>query len=165
MCDNAYRRQTSLIGEKGADMQLKNQDSVWINTNSIKGPYTILMFWDPTCGHCKEIMPKVAKLYERNKSKGWKVITLSSGDKKKEWYDYLAKHPEISEFTNLIRGEVMSQKYADALSSYYVISSPTLYILDENKKIVANRIDVDKIEEFIAHLDEVKSSSARQHKK
>ena len=110
-------------------------------------------------------MPKVAKLYEKNKSKGWKVITLASGDKKKEWYDYLGKHPEISEFTNLIRGEVLSQKYADALSSYYVIASPTIYLLDENKKIVANRIDVDKIEEFIAHLDEVKSSSARQRKK
>ena len=107
----------------GADVNLKN--------TCANNKYTIIMFWDPTCGHCKEVMPKVAKLYERNKSKGWKVITLASGDKKKEWYDYLAKHPEISEFTNLIRGEVLSQKYADALSSYYVIASPTIYLLDE----------------------------------
>jgi thiol-disulfide isomerase/thioredoxin len=153
MCENAFRRSHSLIGQVAPDLQLKNQDSVWINTNSIKGKYTILMFWDPTCGHCKEVMPKLAKIYEENKSKGWKVITLASGDKKKEWYEYLSKHPEIKEFTNLLRGEVTNQKYADALYAYYVISSPTLYILDENKKIVANRIDVDKMVEFIGHVE------------
>ncbi len=161
MCENAYRRSHSLIGAPAADLQLKNQDSVWINTNSIKAPYTIMMFWDPTCGHCKEIMPKIAKIYAENKQKGWKVVTLASGDKKKEWYEYLAKHPEISEFTNLIRGEVLAQKYADALYSYYVIASPTIYLLDENKKIVANRIDAEKIVEFIAHLDSLKTAKTQ----
>lgn len=156
MCESAYRRSYSLIGAQAADLQLKNQDSVWINTNSIKAPYTILMFWDPTCGHCKEIMPKIAKLYEENKDKGWKVITLAAGNKKKEWFEYLAAHPEISEFTNLIRGEVLDQRYADALQAYYVISSPTIFLLDENKKIVANRIDAEKIVEFIAHLESKK---------
>lgn len=153
MCENAYRRSASLIGEIAPDLQLKNQDSVWINTNKIKAPYTILMFWDPTCGHCKEIMPKLAKIYAENKHKGWKVITLAAGNKKQEWYEYLKAHPEISEFTNLLRGEVLDQRYADALQSYYVIVSPTIYVLDENKKILANRIDSDKIVEFIDHLE------------
>ena len=157
MCNNAYRRSYSLIGAQAADLQLKNQDSVWIKTNSIKAPYTILMFWDPTCGHCKEIMPKIAKIYEENKAKGWKVITLAAGNNKKEWYEYLAAHPEISEFTNLLRGEVLDQRYAEALQAYYVISSPTIFLLDENKKIVANRIDVEKIVEYIAHLESKKA--------
>ncbi len=153
MCENAYRRSYSLIGEKAPDLQLKNQDSVWINTNSIKAPYTLLMFWDPTCGHCKEIMPKLAKIYAENKHKGWKVITLAAGNKKQEWYEYLKAHPEISEFTNLLRGEVLDQRYADALQAYYVIVSPTIYLLDENKTILANRIDSDKIVEFIDHIE------------
>jgi len=42
------------------------------------------------------------------------------------------------------------------LQSYYVISSPTIFLLDENKKIVANRIDTDKIVEFIEHLESKK---------
>jgi hypothetical protein len=99
-------------------------------------------------------MPKLAKIYEKNKAKGWKVVALASGDKKKEWYDYVKDHPETKQFIHLIRGEVQSQKYADALYSYYVIASPTIYIMDADKKIIANRIDVDKIEEFINHTDE-----------
>ncbi len=156
MCENAFRRSHSLIGATAPELELKNLDSVWVRTNSIQAPYTLMIFWDPTCGHCKEIMPKLAKIYEKNKSKGWKVIALASGDKKKEWYEYVKEHPESKGFTHLIRGEVQSQKYADALYSYYVIASPTIFIMDVNKKIVANRIDVDKIEEFIDHLDQMK---------
>jgi hypothetical protein len=110
-------------------------------------------------------MPKLAKIYEANKDKGWKVIALSSGDKKKEWEEYYNTHPETQAFTHLIRGEVQSQKYADALYSYYVVSSPTIYVLDADRKIVANRIDVDKMVDFLKHLDEERDQKAAAEKK
>ena len=87
-------------------------------------------------------------------------MTLASGNKRKEWLEYLEEHKEISEFTNLIRGEVLEQKYADNLQSYYVIASPTIFVLDENKKIVANRIDVDKMEDFINMLADRKKKES-----
>ena len=97
-----------------------------------------------------------AREYAAAKRAERKAMALASGDKKKEWYEYVKDHPESKNFIHLIRGEVQSQKYADALYSYYVIASPTIFIMDANKKIVANRIDVDKIEEFIEHLDQLK---------
>jgi protein-disulfide isomerase len=157
MCENAFRRSHTLIGQVAPELELKNLDSAWVRTNSIRAPYTIMIFWDPTCGHCKEVMPKLAKIYAENKSKGWKVVALSSGDKKKEWQEYAKEHPEMKEFIHLIRGEVQSQKYADALYAYYVIASPTIFILDANKKIIANRIDVEKIAEFIEHSEKYKT--------
>ena len=101
-------------------------------------------------------MPKLAKILAENKDKGWKVVALSSGDKKKEWEEYYNSHPETQAFTHLIRGEVQSQKYADNLYSYYVIASPTIFVLDSDRKIVANRIDVDKMVDFLNHLDSEK---------
>ena len=157
MCENAFRRSHTLIGQIAPELELKNLDSAWVRTNLIRAPYTIMIFWDPTCGHCKEVLPKLAKIYEENKSKGWKVVALSSGDKKKEWHEYAKEHPEMKEFIHLIRGEVQSQKYADALYSYYVIASPTIFILDSNKKIIANRIDVEKVAEFIEHSEKFKT--------
>ena len=141
-----------------AALELKDTKDQWINTNSIQGTYVVMVFWDPTCGHCKEVLPKLAKIYKDNKDKGWKVIALSSGDKRKEWLEYYNTHPETQTLTHLIRGEVQSQKYADNLYSYYVIASPTIYVLDGNKKIVANRIDIDKMEEFLQHLDAEKKA-------
>ncbi len=153
MCENAFRRAHTLIGETAPDLELKDIHDQWINTKSIQGPYVVMVFWDPTCGHCKEVLPKLAKIYEDNKDKGWKVIALSSGDKRKEWLEYYNTHPETQTLTHLIRGEVQTQKFADNLYSYYVIASPTIYVLDGNRKIVANRIDVDKMEEFLKHID------------
>lgn len=164
MCENAFRRAHTLIGETAPELELKDIKGNWVNTQKIRGPYVIMIFWDPTCGHCKEVMPKLAKIYEANKDKGWKVIALSSGDKKKEWEEYYNSHPETQAFTHLIRGEVQSQKYADALYSYYVVASPTIYVLDADRKIVANRIDVDKMVEFLKHLDEERAQKAAQKK-
>jgi hypothetical protein len=101
-------------------------------------------------------MPKLAKILADNKDKGWKVVALSSGDKKKEWEEYYNSHPETQTFTHLIRGEVQSQKYADNLYSYHINVSPTIFVLDANRKIVANRVDVDKMVDFLAHLDSEK---------
>jgi peroxiredoxin len=165
MCENAFRRAHTLIGETAPELELKDIKGNWVNTQKIRGPYVVMIFWDPTCGHCKEVMPKLAKIYQENKDKGWKVIALSSGDKKKEWEEYYNSHPETQALTHLIRGEVQSQKYADALYSYYVVASPTIYVLDADRKIVANRIDVDKMVEFLKHLDEERAQKAAAEKK
>ena len=156
MCENAFRRAHTLIGETAPELELKDIKGNWVNTDKIRGQYVIFIFWDPTCGHCKEVMPKLAKILADNKDKGWKVVALTSGDKKKEWEEYYNSHPETQTITHLIRGEVQSQKYADNLYSYYVISSPTIFVLDSDRKIVANRIDVDKMVDFLTHLDSEK---------
>ena len=156
MCENAFRRAHTLIGETAPELELKDIKGNWVNTEKIRGQYVIFIFWDPTCGHCKEVMPKLAKILADNKDKGWKVVALTSGDKKKEWEEYYNSHPETQTFTHLIRGEVQSQKYADNLYSYYVIASPTIFVMDANRKIVANRVDVDKMVDFLAHLDSEK---------
>jgi thiol-disulfide isomerase/thioredoxin len=153
MCKNAYERWPTTIGQPAPELELKNIKGEWYRTQSTKAPWTIMIFWDPTCGHCKEVMPKLAKIYENNKSRGWKVIGLSSGDKRKEWEEYYNSHPETQSFIHLIRGEVLTERYKQNLFTYFVKSSPTIYILDENNVIQANRIDIDKLEDFINHLE------------
>jgi thiol-disulfide isomerase/thioredoxin len=158
MCENAHRRKWTLQGEIAPALELQDDKGSWVNTGNVVAPYTILIFWDPTCGHCREVMPKLAKAYEENKGKGWKVMALYPSDKKKEWTDYMKEHPEVSGFTHLVRGEVRSQFYADQLYKYYVIASPTIFVLDEKKEILANRIDVEKLSDFINHMDKMKNA-------
>jgi len=81
------------------------------------------------------------------------VIALASSDKKTEWLQYIAEHPEVKEFVHLRRGIVRSEEMAHNMQSYYIVANPTIFVLDKNKKILANRIDSEKIEEFIGHFD------------
>ncbi len=161
MCENAYRRAHTVIGQLAPPLELQDKNENWVNTASVKAPWTIMIFWDPTCGHCKEVMPKLAKIYNDNKDKGWKVIALSSGDKRSEWIDYMKAHPEMDGFIHLIRDKVQSEFMKQNLYAYYVIASPTIYVLDSNRKVVANRIDVEKIEEFIGHLEAIEKAKTK----
>jgi hypothetical protein len=45
-----------------------------------------------------------------------------------------------------------------------VVASPTIYVLDADRKIVANRIDVDKMVEFLKHLDEERAQKSAEKK-
>lgn len=163
MCENAHRRKYTLIGQTAPTLELADINGNWVNTSTVQAPYTMVIFWDPTCGHCREVMPKLAKTYIDNKARGWKVISIYPADKKKEWAEFVEKHPETKEFIHLVRGEVKSQYYADQLYKYYVIASPTIFVLNENKEILANRIDVDKIEDFINHMDKQKTGKKKSN--
>ena len=160
MCENANRRRFTLIGETAPTLELADNSGKRINTSTIQAPFTILVFWDPTCGHCREVIPKLAKINADNKAKGWQVIALYPSDKKKEFNEFMVEHPEVNTFTHLVRGEVKSQYYADQLYKYYVIASPTIFVLDSNKEILANRIDVDKIADFIEHVEKAKAAKS-----
>jgi len=164
MCEAAIRKSSTLVGRIAPPLELLNPDSIWVNTAAVKAPYTLMIFWDPTCGHCKEVMPKLAKVYEKNKEKGWKVIALASSDKKTEWLQYIAEHPELKEFIHLRRGIVRSEEMAHNMQSFYIVANPTIFVLDKDKKILANRIDSEKIEDFIGHFEKVEAEKATPKK-
>ena len=62
----------------GKKLILKDtSDTKWVNLHELKAEYTILYFWDPECGHCKTITPKLAKLYkEKMKARNVEVYSV-----------------------------------------------------------------------------------------
>ncbi len=160
---NVIEREGSLLGKKGADLMLmtSNQDiitktgSPWVRLYDYKAKYKFLIFWDPTCGHCKEVVPKLAKLYNNNINENWLVFGLIQKDKEKEFGEFMKEHPEVQGWIHLDRSTVPTEQYAENLKKYYVIASPTIFILDEDNTIIANRMDVEKIPEFLENYEKL----------
>lgn len=159
--ENCMRRWYTIIGKTAPELMLHDSADRWVKPLDIKADYKFLVFWDPTCSHCREVVPKLAKIVSENPDKNWKVVSLSVHDRKREWKEYLREHPEISSWTNLIR-EVPNEFYRNNLYYYYIIQNPTIFILDKNNKIVANKIDVEKAAEFLKHYDSVMKNKAAQ---
>lgn len=108
-----------------------------------KTKYTIVYFYDPECGHCRDSAPKLMEFYHANKGKVTIYNVSIVYDKKK-----------VMNFVNTYKtGELLN--LWDAKGRYYfrnnfdVYSTPTNYILDKDKKIIARRIPVEKLEDFI----------------
>lgn len=145
----AYEMSTSVLGAKGNPVQLRDTSGNFVSTENLPAKYTFMVFWDPTCGHCREVVPKLGNIYQKHKSEGWVVVALSTHDHEKEWKQFIREHPETKGWIHLRRGEVTSDEWAYNVKSYFVYASPTIFILDAQRKIIANKIDVEKIEEFL----------------
>jgi len=111
--------------------------------NQIKSKYTLLIFWEADCSHCKVALPDLGSRYARMKSKGCEVMAIHmlSGDPgRQKWFEFINKN-QLLGWIN-----VWSPYSADYKVIYDIKSSPVVYLLDEKKAILAKRIGVDQAE-------------------
>ncbi len=131
-----------LIGEKAPNIMMEDTMGLVYSLYNIKAKYTILLFWNVNCGFCKKEMPKLKKLYD-NKSLNTEVYAVYTSTDIKKWKDYIKK--ENLKWIN-VGGKKCNINYREV---YDVYSVPTLYLLNENKEIIAKKINVDQIQGFI----------------
>jgi len=120
--------------------------------SDIKSDYIILFFWEADCGHCKKATPLMYDSYKKLKAKGVEIIAISTlfgEDGKVKWIDFVNEH-KLYDWINA--WNPYDYKFKE---EYDVTSTPTIYILDKNKKIIAKRIGAEQCEEIIDHYIEV----------
>ena len=111
----------------------------------LKSKYTLLFFWDYTCGHCKSAFPKLLTLWEEWKDKGLDVIAVqvvASKEAKGKSIDYLNEQNMLG-WTNAWCP--FTYKYKEL---YNLSNTPKLFLLDEKGDIILNRIGVENLVEF-----------------
>jgi hypothetical protein len=53
-----------LIGKQAPSLNLKDSTGKYISLYDIKSKYTVVVFWDHGCGHCKKTIPALGNLYD-----------------------------------------------------------------------------------------------------
>jgi hypothetical protein len=95
-------------------------------------------------------VPELYKIYERTlKNLGVEVLAISTlfgEDGKIKWVDFVNEH-RLYDWMN-----AWNPYSYDFKLRYDVLTTPQIYILDENKKILAKRISPDQVEEIIKSL-------------
>lgn len=132
----------NMIGNKAPQLVLYDSLKRPVNALSLKTKFTILFFFDPDCGHCKKTAPKLKDIYADLKAKGAEVIGVSSATELEETkkFDKELNLPWLT-FTDL----------AGQRRPYNIYSTPVIYILDQDKKILAKRLEVEQIPGFLDH--------------
>jgi thiol-disulfide isomerase/thioredoxin len=125
----------------------------FIDLNQINAKYTILAFWESDCGHCKKSIPELYEVYKRLKPKGVEVLAihmLGGVEGKKKWINFVNEH-EMYDWMNAWNPYDFTYK-----KNYDIGSTPVLFILDKDKKIIGKRLDPKQIEDFLNHLESLK---------
>lgn len=125
--------------------------------NDIEARYTILYFWEADCNHCLKTTPVLQQIYSRIKEKGVKVISvhaINSVEGKEKWVDFINEN-QMYEWINCW------SPYSNEFRMLYNLQSyPQLFILDQNKKIVAKRITPEQAENIINNLIKIESKNS-----
>lgn len=129
------KNDTSKLSEKNAGTLISLYD---INTK-----FTIVFFWEADCSHCKKATPKLYEIYERLKDKGLEVMSVHMLNDMKEWASFINKK-ELYDWINVWNPGNHQYKVP-----FGIESSPVLYLLDKDKKIIAKRISPEQAENVI----------------
>lgn len=146
--DRGWSLIANQIGEPAPLLNLVNAEGKPVNLYDIKAPYTFVVFWDPNCGHCKETVPKIDSIYEAKwKALGMKIYAVNVDEKAlKAWNEFITNH-KLGEWANVYqpkeqRDEENAAGKPNFRQLYDVFKTPTLYLLDEQKRIIAKNLDV-----------------------
>lgn len=132
-----------LIGNKAKNLVLEDVNGVIRSMYDIKTKYTVLYFWDPDCGHCKKITPKLKELYDTVKAKGVQVYAVCTEVEIDKWKAYIKENN--LQWINVADPQLRNNFRHD----FDITSTPQIFLLDANKTIIAKRIEVETLEDIL----------------
>ncbi|MBN2482124.1 MAG: redoxin domain-containing protein [Bacteroidales bacterium] len=141
--------------EASKDTSIKRYPHVGtkITLHQIAAKYTVLLFWEADCGHCKTAVPELYDLYlnalAKYDVKILAISTLFGEEGKMQWSDFVNEH-QIYNWINAWNPYSYEYKL-----TYDILSTPQIYLLDESKKIIAKKISPSQVEEIIVSLSNI----------
>ncbi len=101
--ERAYNLMANIMGNQAENISLPDMNGKVQTLYTDKSPFTVVCFWDPTCGHCKELLPVLDSIYQAKwKNAGVKIYAVAkeTDGSKKDWLDFINKH-QLKGWTNV----------------------------------------------------------------
>lgn len=150
MVSDANKSRPLLIGKQAPNMTMNRRDGTPVDLYEVDAKYTILYFWQFDCGSCKKSTPIMKEFYAKWKDKGVEIFSICTkqGEIDKCW-DYIDE-TEIGDWLHA------TDRYMRFYKDYDIKSTPTIFVLDENKEIVSKRLAAEQLDELLTALEEQK---------
>ncbi len=126
----------------------------FMNISDVDAEFTVLLFWEATCSHCKKVVPKMYELYQNElKEQGIEVVavsTLFGEDGKRKWVDFVNKH-QLYDWINGWNPYDYEFKV-----TYDIRSTPQIYVLNKQKQIIGKKLGPENIMELVNAYKKIK---------
>ncbi|MET0638233.1 MAG: thioredoxin-like domain-containing protein [Chitinophagaceae bacterium] len=154
--DRAYSLMANIMGNKAENIDLPDSTGAIRSLYKDTSRFTILVFWDPTCGHCKETLPILDSMYQvKWKNQGVKMFAVAkeTDGTRKNWLDFVNQHG-LNGWINVYYARADEKKRVDAGIPGYsqlfdVQVVPAIFLLDHDKRIVAKKLTWQQADEIL----------------
>lgn len=154
--NRAYSLMANILGNAASNIILPDTADQRISLFAVNAPYTLVCFWDPTCSHCREILPRVDSIYRSSwKALGLKIYAVGreTDGTRADWLHFIRQH-HLQEWTHVFYSKAeenarIAQNTPGYSQLYDIQSFPTLYLLDSEKRIVAKKLTFEQMNEVL----------------
>ena len=166
--DRAEDLRYTLCGNRAPNITLPNlnQDD-WVQLDEVEAKYTLICIWESTCGHCKKEMPKLERIYDEWKKRGLEIFAIGNDFEPEPWQEYIREqkytewinvsdNPYINaqdSATALIYGGITNLESLNFRTTFDVYATPKMFLLDENKNILAKQIGAVQLAEILSQME------------
>lgn len=154
--NRAYSIIANQINEPAPQLDLVDTAGKTVSLYSVEAPFTFVVFWDPTCSHCKVEVPQLDSIYEAKwKALGVKIFAVNTNENTNEaWRSFIIdNHLNGWYHAWQTRDERLANEKANQPNFrqlYDVYQTPTMYLLDASKHIIAKKLSIDQFDSIIA---------------
>ena len=131
------------IGFQAPDIHAKTINNLEITLSEIKSKNTLVFFWSYSCPHCREMIKELGKLAQKDKN--LTIITVNVSGKLKR-IKRLLKKSGLNDAYNIYDGKGWDSPIVE---DYAVDMTPSLFLLDENKILIAKPFDIEEVIKLI----------------
>ena len=145
--ERADQLRKSLVGKPAPNMILLDDQLQQVSLYGIKSKYTVIYFYDPDCGHCKKETPKLKEFYDNTKH-DVEVFAVSADTSMLKMKNYIK---DLGLTWISANGPRTLTPHYHTL--YDANTTPTIYVLDEKKKIIAKKLEAVRLEDFLDNYE------------
>jgi len=137
------------VGNTAPDIDLYTATSVYSNIkklSDIKSNYTLVVFGASWCPKCAKEIPEINQYYPKWKDKGVEVLFVSLDNEKNEYTQFVKEllFPSSCDF---------KKWETKAAQDYYVFSTPTLFLLDKERKIILRPNSIEHVDAWVKYIN------------
>jgi len=154
--ERAYSMMANQLGLAAPSLIINTPENKKVSLYDQKAPYTFLAFWDPTCSHCKIEIPRLDSFYKASwKNLEVKIFSVNINFKELAAWKTFIQENHLENWTHAYQTEEDLNKEIKAglpttiRQQYDVFKTPTFYLLDANKKIIAKNLSLEQFNDFL----------------
>jgi thiol-disulfide isomerase/thioredoxin len=128
------------VGKIAPDFNATDINKKSIQLSKINSDKTILIFWASWCPHCLEVMPVLKEYYNSTSREELEIIAISIDENEKDFLNAVESHSLIWKNIAELKGW-----NGTIVSQYGINATPSIFILDKDKKILAKPTNKDNL--------------------
>lgn len=128
------------VGNTLPNIILPDTSGSEITLNTINADQILIVFYASWCSHCQTLLPEVYELYKNQKEKNVEVLAVSIDTSRTDWFQFIQTNN-----LNWLNVSDLKGWNGKAASDYYLYATPTLFLIDQNRKLILNQPSIKEL--------------------